>query len=93
MNLNVNNTDQQYHAKDKKIVQTNSKKKELEAWLEAIRAQKEPSGHQVVQRKNNGSEDKQKKYDEKISQPTTISVHTQKMANTNLKNKPYCNFI
>ena len=24
----------------------------------------------------------------KNSQPTTISVHTQKMANTNLKNKP-----
>ena len=40
-----------------------------------------------MQRKNNGSEDKQKKYDEKISQPTTISVHTQKMANTNLKKK------
>ena len=42
--------------------------------------------------RNNGSEEN-RKYDGKNSQPTTISVHTQKMANTNLKNKPSKNVV
>ena len=76
----VNNTDenQQYHAKwqEKKLYRQFLKNRETKLCNE---------------KKTMAAKQKRRNYDEKkrIRKPTkTISVHTQKMANTNLKKKP-----
>ena len=77
----VNNTDenQQYHAKwqEKKLYRQFLKNRETKLCNE---------------KKTMAAKQKRRNYDEKkrIRKPTkTISVHTQKMANTNLKKKSW----